>query len=137
MDGRNANMKISLMFTGSDDILQKCRPLRREVTDLVSSKIVKTDYGTTLDLLLVNVVIQDTEMLRLGTKLSRKSKDIRVDIPLSWRWVKQSQDSEIKLALLECLVKAVEITRQRLTRKDDDFEADELIADLKTLADKL
>jgi hypothetical protein len=87
MDGRNANMKISLMFTGSDDILQKCRSLRREVIDLVSSKIVKTDYGTTLDLLLVNVVIQDTKMLRLGTKLSRKSKDIRVDIPLSWRWI--------------------------------------------------
>jgi hypothetical protein len=126
-------MKISLMFTGSDDILRKCRTPRHQVMELVSSAIAANDYGNTLDLLLVNVVIQDTEMLKLGTKLSRKSKDIRVDIPLRWQWTKLAQDSEIKLALLECLLKAVEITKQRLSRKSDNFNADALIANLKAL----
>jgi hypothetical protein len=130
-------MKISLMFTGADDVLQKCRPLRRQVMDLVSSVVATNDYGTTLELLLVNVVIQDTRMLRLGTRLSRETKDIGVDIPLSRKWAKQARNPEIKRALLESLIKAVEITKLRLTRKDDDFKADELITDLKAIVDTL
>lgn len=130
-------MKISLMFTSSGDVSQKCRPLRRQVLDLVSSAVATQDYGTTLDFLLVNVVIQDAGLIKLGTKLSRKSKDIGVDVPLGWKWTKNAQDSEIRLALLECIIKAVQITKQRLTRKDDDFDADKLITDLRTVADRL
>jgi hypothetical protein len=130
-------MKLDLMFTASEDILSRCRQPRREVMELVSAVVDKKHYGTTLDLLLVNVVIQDAGLIKLGTKLSRKSKDIRVDVPLSWKWVKCAQDSEIRLALLECLVKAVEITKQRLTRKDDDFDAEKLIVDLKAVVDRL
>jgi hypothetical protein len=76
-------MKISLTFTcSSNNIIEKCRPLRREVLDLVSSATAAKDYGTSLDLLLVNGVFQHIEWLKLGSKLSRKNKDIRVDVPL-------------------------------------------------------
>ncbi len=127
-------MGISLMFTcSSDDILEKCRPLRRQILDLVSSTIAAKDYGTSLDLLLVNVVFQDIEWLKLGSKLSRKSKDIRVDVPLGWAWARAAKDSDLRIALVKCLIQGVEVAKQRMTRKSDDFAADKLIDDLKTV----
>src|SRR5512137_194903 len=114
-------MEISLMITYStDDIFQKYRPLRRQVLDLVSSAITAKDYGTSLDLLLVNVVFQDIEWLKLGSKLSRKSKDIRVDVPLGWAWARAAKDSDLRIALVKCLIQGVEVAKRRLTRKSDD-----------------
>jgi hypothetical protein len=127
-------MEISIMFTcPSNNILEKCRPLWRQVTDLVSSTTAAKDYGTSLNLLLANVVIQDIEWLKLRSKLSRKGKDIRVDVPLGLTWVWAAKDSDLRVALVKCLIQAVEGAKRRLARKDDDFAADKLIADLKTV----
>ena len=128
-------MEISLMFTcSSNNIVEKCRLLRREVLDLVSSATAAKDYGASLDLLLVNGVFQHIEWLKLGSKLSRKNKDIRVDVPLGgvgWAWA--AKDSDLRIALVKCLIQGVEVAKQRLTRESDDFAADKLIADLKTV----
>lgn len=126
-------MRLSLMLTGSDDVLRKCRPIRREVINQVSSAVEMKDYGTTLELLLVNVVVQDAEMLRLGTRLNRKSKDIRVDVPLSWDRMKHAKETEMRAALVDCLISAVEAAGCCLTRKEDDFDAGSLVADLRAV----
>ncbi len=130
-------MKIGLTFTSSGYIFQKCRLSHLQVLDLVSVIVEVKDYGSALDLILVNVMVQDEEFFKPGTKLSRKNKDIRVDVVLSWKQIELAQDWEIRYTLLDCIIKAVEITKQRLTRKDDDFNAEMLLADLNTVRNQL
>jgi hypothetical protein len=126
-----------MMFTGSEYILKKCTHLQQQLLDVLSSEIEMNDYGETINLLLVNVIFQDAGMIKPGTNLSRENNDIRVDVSLSLKWAKEAQDSEIVLALYNCLIEAVKITDRRLTRRDDDFDAQSLIADLKAKGDSL
>jgi hypothetical protein len=130
-------MKLTLMFTGSEDLLRRCRQPRHDVMELVSAAIDVKDYGATLACLRVNVVFQDADMIELGVDLSRQRKDISIDVELSREWVKNASDAEIKAALLDCLVRAVEVAKQRLTRKEDDFDAGKLAAELNGLANEL
>ena len=130
---RSEDLKISLMFTCSSELHSKCRLLRQQVLESVSSAIAGKDYGATIDLILVNIVIQDSDLVELKTKLSRESRDIRVDVPLSPSWIQDAQDQQSKAAILRQLVCAVDIVKLRLTRRDDDFWADELIADLRSI----
>lgn len=130
-------MELDIMFIGSEDILGRCRQPRREVMELVSAAVGEKHYGATLELLGVNVIFQDAGMIELGTRVSRKRKEIGVDVELSRQWAKNASDAEIRLALLQCLIKAVGMVRERLTRDDDDFDAQALGADLETLTDQI
>jgi hypothetical protein len=130
-------MELDLMFIGSEEIVSRCRQPRSEVMELVSAAVGKKHYGTTLELVGVNVVFQDTGMIKLATRIFRKRKEASVDLELSRHWAKNASDAEIKLAFLRCLTKAVEMAGERLTRDDDDFDAQALTADLQTVISKL
>ncbi len=130
-------MELDLMFTGSEDILSRCCQPRHEVMKFVSPIVGKRDYGTTIKFLGVNIVFQDMGMIELGVRVFRTKKEIDVDVELGREWVKNAKDADIKLALLQCLIKAVGIAKQHLTRKDDDFDTDKLTADLESVLDKL
>jgi hypothetical protein len=129
-------MKLDLMFVGSESILNECRHSRREAMGLVSAMVDKKFYGTTFDLLGVNVVFQDAGSIPLSTDLSRERKEIGVDVEVSRAWTLEAEDNDIKRTLLQCLIRATERARQHST-EDDDFYADELIADLKRVANEL
>lgn len=130
-------MELYLMLTGTGDIAKRCDRLELEVMELVSAVVSKKEYGATLESLGVNVVLQDTGMIKLATRIFRKRKEASVDLELSRQWAKNASDAEIKLAFLRCLTKAVEMARERLTRDDDDFDAQALTADLQTVTSKL
>ena len=129
-DIRKENMELTLMFVGSEDILSKCRQPRREILELASEVISKRHYGTMLDYLRVTVVFQDTGMIETRTSMSRKRKEVSVEVELSKEWVRNADDSEIKLALLKCLLRAAEIVGQHIDRANDDFDIQALTADL-------
>lgn len=130
-------MELDLVFIGTGDIPDRCRQPRREVMELVSAVVGEKKYGATLEFLGVNVVLQDTGLIKLGTRVFRKRKEAAVDVELSKQWVKNASDSEIKLALLYSLVEAVDLVGKKLTRKGDDFDAPALVADLQILIDDM
>lgn len=132
-DTRGEDMELDLMFTGAGDIPDRCRQLRHEVMELVSAVIGKKWYGDTLKSIGVNVVLQDTGLIKLGTRVFRRRKEAIVDVELSKQWAKNASDAEIRLALLQCLVEAVSLVGEHLTRKGDDFDTRALIADLQPL----
>jgi len=126
---------LDLVFIGVGDIPDRCRQPRREVMELVSAVVGEKKYGATIEFLGVNVVLQDTGLIKLGTRVFRKRKEAAVDVELSKQWIKNASDSEIKLALLGSLLEAVDLVGKKLTRKGDDFDAQALIADLQILID--
>ncbi|MBI5304892.1 MAG: hypothetical protein HY868_22350 [Chloroflexi bacterium] len=130
-------MEIDLMFTGSDDILNKCRQSRREIVELVSAVVSKNDYGTTIRFLGVNVIFQDIKLIEPGVRLFRKRKEIDVEVELRMDWVRNANVIDIKLTLLQCLINAAKIAKSRMTRKDDHFESDKLVDDLRAIASVL
>lgn len=128
-------MELYLMLTGTGDIATKCDRLELELMELISATVSK-GYGTTLESIGVNVVLQDAGMIELATRVFRKRKEAAVDVELSRQWAKNASDAEIRIALLECLIKAVGLVREHL-RDDDDFDAQALVADLETLANQV
>jgi hypothetical protein len=126
-------MKLDLTFDGSEEILSRWRRPRREVMERLSTVIGKKNYGTTFGFLGVGVIFQDTGMIPLGTRLFRKRKEAEAEVELGRQWAKSASDAEIRLALLQSLINGVGMVKERL-RDDDDFDAEALVADLKTLA---
>jgi hypothetical protein len=129
-------MELDLMLVASKDNLSKWRRPRRGVLELVTAAIGEKNYGTTFDFLGVGVVFQDTGLIPLRTRLLRKRKEAEAEVELSNQWAKNASDIEIKLALLQSLIRAVGLVRERL-RDDDDFDAEALVADLEALANQV
>jgi hypothetical protein len=57
-------------------------------------------------------------------------------VELSKQWAKSANDAEIRLAILECVVQAIDLVEERLTKKKDDFDGQALVADLQPLITK-
>ena len=127
-------MDINLMLVGSKSVAKICHQPRNDVMALVTSAVGSKDYGNSIDSLFVSVVIQDYGMIPLGIRISRKKKQVEVDVELSHAWVKNASVEEIKLALLGCLLKGVKDVGSQLNKKDDDFNKQSLAADLEALA---
>lgn len=56
---------------------------------------------------------------------------------LSRDWTLSAEEKDIKAALLQCMVKAVEEAKSHLTRMGCTFHADELIVDLRAVANEI
>jgi hypothetical protein len=126
-------VELYLMLTGTGDIVRRCDRLEFEVMELVSTVVGGKRYGTTLESIGINVVLQDAGMIKLGTRVFRKRKEAAVDVELSKQWARNASDSEVKLALLQCLVEAISLVGKELIQKGDDFDTQALIADLQPL----
>ena len=126
-----------MILVGSDDIMEMCRQPRNDVMQLVTPVVGRGYYGSTLEFIGIGVIFQDAGLMELGVRPARKTKEIGIDVEVSRKWVRNASAIEIRFALLQCIIKAVRIAKQRLTRKTDDFDADKLVADLEAIADKL
>ena len=129
-------MELHMMFVGSEDMLNRCRQPRSELMTSVSSIVGQKSYGPVLEFIGVNVVFQDTGIMELKRRLSRKRKEFCIDVELSRQWVEAASGVEIKLALLGCLIEAIRAAGQCLKDEQHSFASEDVIADLQTLLDE-
>jgi hypothetical protein len=130
-------VNVYLMLTGSGDIADRCDRLEIQVMEVITALVGEREYGGTLTSIGVNVVLQDTGMIKLATRVFRKRKEAAVDVELSRQWAKNATDAEIRFALLQSVKKAVGLVNERLTEAEDDFHAQALIADLGELTNQI
>lgn len=121
-------MIFSLMFTASVSVISRCRPLRKEVMEMVSHAMGEKTFGKSINLILVDVVIQDGKQYDVNVRFSKK-RDVTITVPLGRKWVLEATDNEIKEALVDCMIIAVNAMAGNLKR-GSDFLSAELLKEL-------
>lgn len=106
---------------------------------LIEVKLAKENYGTDLDLLLIQYYVEGKfssylpEQPKVGNYL-KKNKDIAVAIAVTRDIFHDQNEFERREFIVDSTLNAIELVKAKLIKKKLDIDFDRLIKDIKELA---